>query len=304
MVRYQFNDYSLKDSDIHPEEIFAHEKSLAREFLKHHEISSSKEGYLSFEQVAYEYDSDDNLIAQIDVSDFILNDYFNNSELSKFRSSEHYQKTVSTLRKGIWKQQVEWIEGRCFRYFPKASFKVLDVGSKYVGWIEELKSLKNLETLSIARPLLPILSTGISGDYDLIVAFDVLQREKDPSIFLKELYRNLSSEGIAVLTTRSGTGFDILALGKETESLYPFDHLFLPSPAGLRKILENNGFEVLELTTPGVLDVELVKASLKNSSSKLVQYLIHSVDSERLQAFIQQNNISSHMRVVIRKVRG
>ena len=109
-----------------------------------------------------------------------------------------------------------------------------------------------------------------------------------------------------LLTCRSGSGFDVLTLAGESESIFPLDHICLPSPQGMTLLLEESGFQLLELTTPGLLDVQLVsradnKIPLHQHFQRYVRQFCDEKVLERLQGFLQQNNLSSHLRVVARK---
>ncbi len=75
-------------------------------------------------------------------------------------------------------------------------------------------------------------------------------------------------------------------------------------------LFEKNGFEIVELSTPGQLDVELVKNSLKNDKninlSRFMSYLIEKRDEyvhRSFQEFLQRNNLSSHVRIAARKIK-
>ncbi len=306
MIRYEFIDSDVSDANIHPKDVFNKERDLAFRFIQEKNLKGIAHNFL-FKRynIPYVFDINKNLIASIDVQPDILEEYFYNSPLSKLRSSEEYQSNVRRLRTHIWEGYVEWIEGRCFRYLKNQdNIKVLDVGSRNVGWVEELQSSKVLKNLHIYKSLPPIKSDGdISSDYDVIVAFNVIQKEQKPEIFLKDIYSRLSVEGIAVLSFRSGTGFDVLALQQANKSIFPLDHLFLPSVTGMRKLLENVGFEVVEITTPGQLDAEIVKNAVENGecSDPLLNHLVETVPLDEIQTFIQKNNLSSHVRVVVKK---
>ena len=71
-------------------------------------------------------------------------------------------------------------------------------------------------------------------------------------------------------------------------------------------LLKQVGFELLELSTPGLLDVQLMgRAGDRIPMHQYFQrYITSQCDEkvlERLQGFLQQNNLSSHLRVVAQK---
>jgi len=112
--------------------------------------------------------------------------------------------------------------------------------------------------------------------------------------------------GLLFIGTRNGAGMDILTLKGENDTIYPYEHVTLLSPEGLGVLAENSGFEILETSTPGLLDCEFVNDHInKNHSADLFfDYLfthrgVHTRQS--LQSFLQTNNLSSYLRAVLRK---
>jgi hypothetical protein len=307
MIRYEFYDYSINDSNIHPRDVFDNERELAFKFIEDNKIQGKSHNYL-FKRynIPYCFDEDKNLVAKVDISPEEYKNYFYNSPLSKLRASEKYQKNVKELRSHIWKMYIEWIEGRCFRYLEqRENLSVLDIGSRNVGWVEEIQASSLLQNLSLLNTLPPINteSKKTEAKHDVVIALNVIQRELNPKKLLETIKNNLKDDGIAVLSFRSGTGFDILALKENNKSIFPLDHLFLPSVEGMSKLLESVGLEVVEITTPGQLDAEIVKNAVRQGECHdlLVTHLAETVSTDELQTFIQKNNLSSHVRVVVRK---
>ena len=68
-------------------------------------------------------------------------------------------------------------------------------------------------------------------------------------------------DGFLILSCPNGAGFEIDILGKESGSV-DHEHLNYFNPTSLCHLLENLGFEILEVQTPGVLDAELVRKAV------------------------------------------
>jgi hypothetical protein len=73
-------------------------------------------------------------------------------------------------------------------------------------------------------------------------------------------------------------------------------------------LLARAGFEVLEASTPGQLDVQMVERISSNKKDVLLprflRYFFAQRDvhvKQKLQKFIQENRLSSYLRVVARK---
>ncbi len=319
MVRYEYLDLTVREKKIHPDGIFVNEKELAKRYIQTQKFkkkiekcifcgANTKETFFDKWGITYSL-----CLAEWSVGLGVLPEekhikaYFRKSPLAQFRSSKEYQDTVAKGRHYVWESLIEWIEGRVDRYLGNEKYKVADWGSKFVGWIQVLQEAKFVLHFDVIDPLPPILGGPENDDFlDIICLIDVLQRQTDPFNFLSNVWKKLSSGGILVLTCRSGSGFDILTLGKNTETVFPLDHISLPSPEGLKILLEKVGFDILELTTPGMLDVGYVQKSIHSISKEqyFQRYIFSQADEqtlERLQGFLQQNNLSSHIRCVARK---
>jgi hypothetical protein len=108
------------------------------------------------------------------------------------------------------------------------------------------------------------------------------------------------------VTARSGSGFDVQVLWEHAD-VTPLEHLNLISVEGLERAIEHSGFEIVELSTPGQLDVQVVDRARKERGTVLprfLDYLLAHRDAlchEKLQDFIQEQRLSSHMRLIARK---
>jgi len=318
MIRYEFIDDSVNEASIHPNSIFVKEQSLIKAFLgevtRPAEIAacplSGKERQeVLFEKWGFQYvlcpDTWTVSVASMPDID-LLSRYFYSSELATFRASTEYQAQLNQLRSGLWDNQLEWIEGRINRYLGRGQYQVTDWGSKSVGWVKAVSKAKFQAEMQLVQPLPPLVESPIIGQSDIVLALDVLQRQVDPKDWIASVKEVLRTDGLFIMTCRAGTGFDILTLREKSNSIFPMDHLILPSPKGLEQFLTANGFEVLEITTPGMLDVDMLKKQQEDiPQDQYFQRYVMSQDSgllqERLQLFLQQNNLSSHLRVVAKK---
>ena len=61
------------------------------------------------------------------------------------------------------------------------------------------------------------------------------------------------------MTTLNGRGFDILLLWNKSKSIAPPLHLNFFNPGSIRILLEKIGFQILEISTPGKLDWDIVE---------------------------------------------
>ena len=107
-----------------------------------------------------------------------------------------------------------------------------------------------------------------------------------------------------IFTTLNGKGFDIQVLWENSKSVYPPHHLNFFNPDSVGILLGKCGFEVLEITTPGRLDVDIVSNDLEHVNDRFIKTFLGSAgerEKDDLQKFLQKNNLSSHMMIVARK---
>jgi hypothetical protein len=319
VISYEFVDTSIRDEDLHPDLISKKERELAMAFVTALEVNreirfcpvceTPREEVL-FEKWGYQYavcPKTWSLSLTALPEDRILNNYFSCSELSKFRATRDYQNIMSNKRKDLWESQISWLEGRVNRYMGNEKYSVIDWGGKFVGWIEFLEKAGFVNKLYI-RDSLPPINDGpeLVGPVDIICLIDVIQREIEPYTLLERVAHKLRPGGVLIVSCRTGSGFDILSLRDNSENVFPLDHIFLPSPAGMEFLLEKAGFEILELTTPGLMDMKYIQ----NAAEKLkkdqyfLRYIMKMGDAlllERMQGFLQRNNLSSHLRCVAKR---
>jgi hypothetical protein len=114
--------------------------------------------------------------------------------------------------------------------------------------------------------------------------------------------------GAIIFTGVNGNGFDILALGATANAICPPQHLNFLSCAGVSMLLERCGLEKISISTPGILDIDVVKNMFKDKplsiQNPFLHHLFEKTDDKTLsefQKFITNNKLSSHMLVVARK---
>ncbi|HBH97897.1 MAG TPA: SAM-dependent methyltransferase, partial [Candidatus Omnitrophica bacterium] len=77
---------------------------------------------------------------------------------------------------------------------------------------------------------------------------------------------------------------------------------------GLKRLWQQAGFTLVEVSTPGMLDVEIVQRHLTHDPSlPLSAFERHLLDADQetrdaFQAFLQQQGLSSFARLVVKKL--
>lgn len=251
----------------------------------------------------------------------MLSDFYEHSEGIHFWNSEVVQDTKSR-KQHVIRPRVQWV-------LDNAQIKeqhrgiYLDFSSKYEVFLEELKKGAEFSELFMSDPAdevvqmnsdsaYQILKEEVPSDtFNVITAFEVVDRIFDPGTVFETVYDALAKDGLAFFTTRSGSGFDLRILKDNSQSLIPPIHLNLMTVEGLTSLLKRIGFEIVEMSSPGSLDLNLVENAIRNQEKgkeiKIPEFLDdiinHRSDAVKnaFQEFLQKARLSSHLRIIARK---
>ena len=199
---------------------------------------------------------------------------------------------------------------------------LVDVGAGNGEFAEEMASRALFEKIVVVEPqplsldhphievaTISFEEFSLQKKADVIVAFEVLEHIIDPELFLKKVHDLLADDGSFVFSTPNIDGFETSTLGRESRAWW-FDHVRLYNPESIKVLLERFEFEVLDIQTPGHLDVEIVARAAKAGKLDLREnpalgFLLDSEDSIRssFQAYLRAKKLSSHMACVARKQR-
>ena len=144
--------------------------------------------------------------------------------------------------------------------------------------------------------------------FDLLTAFELLEHLHEPKVLFRSAHEMLKPGGLFLMTTLNCEGFDIQVLWGDSKNIYPAQHINFFNPMSIRMALENAGFRIEELTTPGRLDWDIVENAIKDSTGqpgRLWENFAKNARSEAkeaLQLFLSRHGLSSHMMVLARKV--
>ncbi|MBF0108449.1 MAG: methyltransferase domain-containing protein [Magnetococcales bacterium] len=149
----------------------------------------------------------------------------------------------------------------------------------------------------------------LSTKADIISAFHSVERMVDCGKFMQWAGKNCRKDGFLLLTTTTCSGFEYQVLGKYASTLNPINRMNLLSLEALTGLIVGAGFEIVELSTPGRLDVEIVRTTLDRMGDGIIEpfweYLFRHRDEHtwnNLQTFLQMNRLSSYVRIAaIRK---
>lgn len=145
---------------------------------------------------------------------------------------------------------------------------------------------------------------------NVLVAIDVLERISSIAKFLQQAEEIVLPNGILFATCPVSSGFEIQSLWEKSPSVIPPDKLNLPSVQGLIDLFTASGkWKILELSTPGMFDVELVKQTMAQSPNeewpRSLHALIDTINTQGVAMFteyLQSQRLSSFARIVLRRI--
>lgn len=146
------------------------------------------------------------------------------------------------------------------------------------------------------------------GLFDVVVAFDVMDRTADLGALIRAFKQTLAPGGIVFATVPVASGFEVQALWERSPSILPPDKVNLPSVRGLLQMFGAPEWELLELSTPGMFDVETVHRAImaapEGNWPRVVRALVAQTDAAGRQALIellQSRRLASFARLVARR---
>jgi hypothetical protein len=313
---YDYSDKKMPPRSEDEKKLFQQEKKIAQEFVvsNHNQncdttcpVCKSRNTKFIFERwdIDYQFCEECNSIF-VPLREDILQEYLELPAMKELRNSSEYQKYAQTRRTDIWQDVIMWAEFRSYRYLGRnKGLDVIDVGNKYSGFIALIQQSALSGRYELRDSILN-LETEKVEQADIMFYMNQLQHEIDPISTLQGIRDSLKDDGLLFLNTRLGSGFDILTLKGGTDDIFPYEHVMLPSKKGLQMILEQAGFELLEITTPGTRDMDAVLANQQRieESNFFVKYLLNNADKATLadfQQFLQKSGMTSFAQVVARK---
>lgn len=224
----------------------------------------------------------------------------------------------------IVRPRADWVLDGIAEYVPQArrlmdlsphGRSLLDAIAEGAPGLTELVAAgvtADLEGVTAVR--VRVRPTGVAelpalGPADVVVAVDVLDRAADPRALVGALERSVAPGGV-VFATSPVCGFEVQTLWERSPTVLPPDKLTIPTVRGLMQRFAAPAWEVLELSTPGMFDVEIVRQAIAADSSgpwpRAVRALVEDSDATGRDAFVeflQARRLTSFARLVARRSR-
>ena len=249
--------------------------------------------------------------------------FYRNSESSRYWADVFFPAVAEIRREKIFQPRVQGVAELC-AYVGIEVKRIIDIGAGYGIFLDEwLKAYP--QTNAVAVEPSPSLAdecrnkglrvietiaekaTGLDDFADLVVCFEVLEHVDDPLTFVENLKCMVSPGGYLFVSTLCIDGFDLQVLWEKSSQISPPHHINFLSVNGFEALFERAGLTDVQVTTPGKLDVDIVRNAVESDNSILSKqrFLQNVLNDEQLsqsfQMFLSENQLSSHAWVLGRK---
>ena len=328
----------FSEEEIRPSQLFNQYLSLANEdilnfFQKKNEFveincpacDSNDKQHCFFKQ-GFKYQSCSNcesLFLSPRPTEEMINLFYKNGASVKFWSTHFFKETAEARRKNLIIPKSENILENAKKYLiNKENLSYCDIGSGYGLLLEEISKKNYFKKIIGIEPSPSLANDGRIKGFEIIeknleemndneilvdyaTCFEVLEHLFDPYSFLISAKKILKGNSIFQFTTLTCSGFDLQVLWENSKSIYPPHHINLLSIQGLKILIERAGLKIINYSTPGNLDIDIVKNAYANynplDTNKFINQICKSDIETRnkFQIFLKENNLSSHISFIV-----
>jgi len=249
--------------------------------------------------------------------------FYRNSESSRYWAESFFPAVAEARREKIFKPRVMRLSNLCNTKDISVK-KIIDVGAGYGIFLDEWRKF-DPDVIAVAIEPSQLLAEecrnkkfeviedivenvqDYDGFADLVVCFEVLEHVYEPLTFLLTLKKLVRPGGYLFISTLCADGFDIQVLWEKSNSVSPPHHINFLSKNGFKILFTRAGMNKLDFSTPGLLDVDIVRNSMKQAPElrKQHRFLNELVNDEKhgqvFQEFLVENQLSSHVWIISRK---
>ena len=235
---------------------------------------------------------------------------------SQYWADVFFPAVAEVRREKIFRPRVEKLAQICTDHDFTVE-RLVDIGAGYGIFLDEWKKcFADVDAVAVepstslasecrAKGLRVVESVaenagGLDNFADLVVCFEVLEHVTDPLAFMNILKGMTRPGGYVFISTLCIDGFDLQMLWEKSTQISPPHHINILSVDGFKRLFSRAGLVDVEISTPGQLDVDIVRNVSESDSSLLVgQRFIKSlvendVTASMFQSFLSENCLSSH----------
>ena len=324
----------MKEEEIRPAKIFDEYLRLAREDTDTYFGAAERhisncpacgtKGDVAFVKYGFTYETCPNcmsLFVNPRPVNAAFSKYYTESPSSKYWASTFYKETADARREKLWKPKAQLVCDTLANY-GASHHTIVDIGGGFGLFAEVMRELIGQTPIviepgphlaaSCREKLIPVVekfleqveSVDLPSGPKAFVSFELFEHLHDPATFLEQLKNLMASGDLFIFTTLSGSGVDIQALWEDSKSVTPPHHLNFLNPRAVEILLARLGLDVLEVTTPGKLDIDILVNNQSVIKDRFWQtFVATATEAEKVQwqQMIASSGWSSHMMIVCRK---
>lgn len=242
-----------------------------------------------------------------------IDSFYRESRAREFWLADLWTKTLEQRRGKILEPFLEWMAS-----YLSDSATVIELYPHQWG-LTELSKPWNWKVVEPQFPtkLCPVknlnammVSAKDAGQADAVCLMDTIGRAADPKALLSEVHKMLKPGGMCFMSSLLSSGLELMVLKDTSDTVFPPDRLNVLSYEGINRLIEAAGFETVEFSTPGVLDMQIIREAIEKKHAAVPQffnYILETRKDEELvtafQDFLQTYRLSSQARIVLRKIR-
>lgn len=242
-------------------------------------------------------------------------DFVRNSRAMAFWR-EQLPPDMRTSRRPMYQERVAYARD-IWKQLGVQPNSVLELGAGNGEFAEELAATGAADSIVLLEPQalkleasnIEIITEGFEAleqaerRFDTVFAWELIEHILEPDDFLRLVRKVLKPGAPLILSTPNERSVETRKLGTTSSNIL-FDHVRLYNPSAMQALMARNGFRIVELSTPGKLDIDRL---LQHSNAKPEAYkndptlnliLNDEEAAEDFQTFLQAHCLSSHMRVV------
>ncbi len=184
----------------------------------------------------------------------------------------------------FYKSYSKWVSSQ------SGNGKVLDVGAGTPTFLREMKEIGwSVQALELSAKQAKIIGKAIGAKnvyrgffediklpnnyFNAITFWHVLEHVKNPTLIIKKSHKLLQKDGVVYFEVPNVSSLAWKIFGDNYDLLRIPEHLFYFSSKSLIKLLESNGFKVLEISYPLKLNSTFSASLLKLTKVKLFFYV-------------------------------
>ncbi len=254
-----------------------------------------------------------------------LRDYYAKAESYTFWAKHIFPKTKSARRENIFRPLADKIVTYLCQNNVETDV-LMEIGAGFGIFCDEIQRKGIFKRVIAVEPTpdlaqkcrekdlevieAPFEELDLPGEsINCIVSFEVIEHVFSPRDLIQKSMSYLKKNGLLVLKCPNVKGFDFMILGKQKAPNFGLEHINMFNTQSLAILLEESGFTVLDVTTPGELDADIVRNQALEGKFDINEHpflkLILIDEWERLgntfQRFLADNLLSSSMLAVAQK---